>query len=164
MQMWKIPSDPIYSREGRSHASLVCWHFLLIVLVVGCKPAKKYSGPISEFPHVITGETEFYTSGPQQGQLADGVFRAGTKVRDIEEAGSYVLVRTEGDVEAFDWSDAVIERVPGDLSAVVAGNNQFALELNHQLRRHEGNLFFSPSSLSLALAMTYAGAPAPSCS
>jgi serpin B len=41
---------------------------------------------------------------------------------------------------------------------VVEGNNKFALELYAKLRAREGNLFFSPYSISTALAMTYAGA------
>ncbi len=45
-----------------------------------------------------------------------------------------------------------------DAQAVVEGNNQFALELYARLRGSEGNLFFSPYSISTALAMTYSGA------
>ena len=41
---------------------------------------------------------------------------------------------------------------------IVEGNNEFALELYAKLRDKEGNLFFSPYSISTALAMTYAGA------
>jgi serpin B len=41
---------------------------------------------------------------------------------------------------------------------IVKGNNEFALELYAKLRAGEGNLFFSPYSISTALAMTYAGA------
>jgi serpin B len=41
---------------------------------------------------------------------------------------------------------------------IVKGNNEFALELYAKLRDREGNLFFSPYSVSTALAMTYAGA------
>src|SRR4030042_5050629 len=45
------------------------------------------------------------------------------------------------------------------ISELVAGNTQFALELYQQLKKEQsGNLFFSPYSISLALAMTYAGA------
>jgi serpin B len=45
------------------------------------------------------------------------------------------------------------------LDTLVAGNNEFALELYRQLSAgDDGNLFFSPYSLSVALAMTYAGA------
>jgi serpin B len=45
------------------------------------------------------------------------------------------------------------------LDTLVAGNNEFALELYRQLSANDdGNLFFSPYSLSVALAMTYAGA------
>jgi len=41
---------------------------------------------------------------------------------------------------------------------IVKANNEFALELYAKLRGREGNLFFSPYSISTALAMTYAGA------
>jgi len=41
---------------------------------------------------------------------------------------------------------------------VVQGNNEFALALFAGLRENQGNLFFSPYSISTALAMTYAGA------
>jgi serpin B len=44
------------------------------------------------------------------------------------------------------------------LVPAVQGNNKFALELYQKLRGTEGNLFFSPYSISTALAMTYAGA------
>jgi serpin B len=45
-----------------------------------------------------------------------------------------------------------------DLQAAVAGNTAFALDLYQQLRPGSGNLFYSPFSISEALAMTYAGA------
>jgi serpin B len=44
------------------------------------------------------------------------------------------------------------------LTSVVEGNTAFALDLYQQLKTKEGNLFFSPYSISVALAMTYAGA------
>ena len=47
---------------------------------------------------------------------------------------------------------------PGNVEEVVAGNNRFALDLFHTVAETEGNLFFSPYSISTALAMTYAGA------
>lgn len=40
---------------------------------------------------------------------------------------------------------------------VVAGNTTFAFDLYAQLQQKAGNLFFSPYSVSSALAMTYAG-------
>lgn len=41
---------------------------------------------------------------------------------------------------------------------IVSGNNEFAIEMYSALRGREGNLFFSPYSISGALAMTYGGA------
>ncbi len=48
--------------------------------------------------------------------------------------------------------------IEGDQQELVAGNTAFALELYRQLKEEDGNLFYSPYSISLALAMTYAGA------
>jgi serpin B len=45
-----------------------------------------------------------------------------------------------------------------DLNSVVTGNTAFALDLYAKLRSQDGNLFFSPYSISTALAMTYGGA------
>jgi serpin B len=45
-----------------------------------------------------------------------------------------------------------------DLADLVNGNSGFAFDLYQFLREQEGNLFYSPYSISLALAMTYAGA------
>lgn len=47
---------------------------------------------------------------------------------------------------------------PGDGAQAVQDGNAFAADLYRQLRGRDGNLFFSPVSMSTALAMTYAGA------
>jgi serpin B len=43
-------------------------------------------------------------------------------------------------------------------AAVVESGNRFAFDLYERLRSADGNLFFSPASVSVALAMGYAGA------
>ena len=45
-----------------------------------------------------------------------------------------------------------------DLALLVKGNSAFAFDLYQALGKENGNLFCSPYSISLALAMTYAGA------
>lgn len=49
-----------------------------------------------------------------------------------------------------------LEKTDKDL--VVEGNHKFAFDLYSQVGKGDGNLFFSPFSISTALAMTYAGA------
>jgi serine protease inhibitor len=47
-----------------------------------------------------------------------------------------------------------------DVKSVADANNRFALDLYGKLKKGDGNLFYSPYSISTALAMTYAGARA----
>ena len=53
---------------------------------------------------------------------------------------------------------APLTAAPAPAGDVVAGNNAFAADLFGKLREEPGNLFFSPYSISTALAMTYGGA------
>ncbi len=54
---------------------------------------------------------------------------------------------------------AEIEDVSGsDLERLADGNTQFAFDIYQQIQSQPGNLFYSPYSISSALAMTYAGA------
>ncbi|MBM4030958.1 MAG: serpin family protein [Planctomycetes bacterium] len=62
-------------------------------------------------------------------------------------------------VAAFSAGSALAADAPSrDQAALAASNNAFALDLYARIRGKEGNLFFSPYSISSALAMTYAGA------
>ena len=45
-----------------------------------------------------------------------------------------------------------------DVAELVSGNSTFAFDLYQAIKEGDGNLFYSPYSISLALAMTYAGA------
>lgn len=52
----------------------------------------------------------------------------------------------------------VKEKLGNEAREVAQGNNVFALDLYAQLSKDDGNIFFSPYSISTALGMTYAGA------
>jgi serpin B len=73
--------------------------------------------------------------------------------------GSVVLLGTseQGILEPQSGSEgsAVYSAVRSEL---VEANTAFAVDLYHALSKADGNLFFSPHSVSAALAMTYAGA------
>lgn len=67
---------------------------------------------------------------------------------------AFGLVFTGRSAEAFEPSGK-----DASMSTVVKGDNQFATDLYRRLKdKNSGNLFFSPYSISAALAMTYAGA------
>jgi serpin B len=64
-----------------------------------------------------------------------------------------------GDVlQSEEPRDTAPEVSAADLDTLVEGNSAFAFDLYQELKDAEGNLFYSPYSISLALAMTYAGA------
>jgi serpin B len=56
------------------------------------------------------------------------------------------------------WAAELPTTATSDQAEAVRDNNAFAIELYGLLRNQSGNLFFSPESISTALAMTYAGA------
>jgi len=59
---------------------------------------------------------------------------------------------------AYVWMESA-PAFPGATQTEIAkANNAFALDLYARLSNRPGNLFFSPASISTALAMTYAGA------
>jgi len=47
---------------------------------------------------------------------------------------------------------------PEEIKDIISANNQFALDLYSKVKDQEENIFFSPYSLSIALAMAYEGA------
>jgi len=55
-------------------------------------------------------------------------------------------------------AQSVIDRARADELTLVNGNTEFAVDVYARLCENPGNLFFSPYSISTALAMTYAGA------
>ena len=68
-----------------------------------------------------------------------------------------VLVLSEAITIAQNASSLSPSSTP-DQAALVEGSNAFAADLYAQLGRRDGNLFFSPESISTAFAMAYAGA------
>ncbi|MBW3595725.1 MAG: serpin family protein [Planctomycetes bacterium] len=151
---------------------------LLLFLCIGClvplanrtsavEPPQRAKNSADEksATHVIAAETAYYTTGPQQGRPPDGKFKAGTRTKLLREAGSYSLVRAENGVAAYVATNTLkkigketVVKITDDVRAVAKSNNQFAFDLYGRLHEQRGNLFFSPASISTALAMTYAGA------
>ena len=77
-------------------------------------------------------------------------------------AGCSLMTKVNGsDTETLvsELPRAGIENIStGDVDQLAEGNTRFALDLYQQIRSEPGNLFYSPYSISSALAMTYAGA------
>jgi serpin B len=69
----------------------------------------------------------------------------------VQSAAGEVLKSDKERITSLDVSTS-------EQALLVEGNSAFAFDLYQALREQEGNLFYSPHSISLALAMTYAGA------
>lgn len=67
--------------------------FVLCLLLFSCE-GKPYT-------HEVTVETSYYLSGPQQGRPPEGKLKPGDKILILSDSGSYVLMKSEGGVEAY---------------------------------------------------------------
>jgi serpin B len=82
-----------------------------------------------------------------------------TAVVPTEAGGGEVVEVMEGNVARADVErDSAPDVGEGEMGELAAGNTAFAFDLYQAVRSQEGNLICSPYSVSLALAMTYAGA------
>jgi hypothetical protein len=59
------------------------------------------------FTHVVTVDTPYFASGPVPAGPPEGVLRAGTRVRLLEQAGSRARVETEDGTVGYVASDAL---------------------------------------------------------
>ena len=71
----------------------------------------------------------------------------------IKSTFIYILV-----MSIFSTSSFIFAQKSNDLQTVVKCNNAFAFDLYYKFKGKEGNLFFSPYSISSVLSMTYEGA------
>ena len=76
----------------------------------------------------------------------------------VSIAGCSTTVPTASIVVSDEQRNASPNVTTSDATALVEGNSEFAFDLFQTLKQQQGNLFYSPYSISLALAMTYAGA------
>jgi len=128
-----------------------------------CQPGDEkpigMANPASVFCHEQGFQLEVRTDA-NGNQVGVCVFPDGT------ECEEWAYFRDEcapgGDMTETPSSDIQREPAPPvaatHLDALAAGNSDFAFDLFQTIRPDDQNLFFSPYSISLALAMTYAGA------
>ncbi len=96
--------------------------------------------------------------------LTAAVMMAGCISAPAEEATEQPPLESETAMNSVQLYQSSKERIAhpqaaaADLDRLQRDTREFALDLYGQLRAKEGNLFYSPYSISLALAMTYAGA------
>jgi len=136
----EVPRDPNWSEEIVTPERLVGSHAVEYTSS-GWDGAVQVSMPVVSPQHVV------YTvivSDPATAFEWEG---------EVDAKGNVTETATpQGEREA---SPQVAE---ADLQDLAAGNSAFAFDLYQALRAEDGNLFFSPYSISVALAMTYAGA------
>ena len=111
----------------------------LLLVVSGCDTTTKESKPTDSVANT--------TSNSEQSSLSD----------KNKNNSYYKAVSKEGFIAADDSAST-----PDGIGKVTTANNQFAIamyqQINGQLDQAEDNVFFSPYSLSTAMAMLYAAA------
>jgi NitT/TauT family transport system substrate-binding protein len=65
------------------------------------------SAPAADWTHTLSRDEAYYQTGPQQGRPPEGTFKSGTKVKLLENAGSYSRVTAENGTTAWVASDAL---------------------------------------------------------
>lgn len=94
---------------------------------------------------------------------ARGSLKKGTKVAGSFVGRNVLDVKTEDGEFGLAYTSLFSRlgssiKLTKDAKQVAESSNQFAFDLYQQARQQDGNLFFSPASVSTALSMTYAGA------
>ena len=93
------------------------------------------------------------------GEQRPGTFSSATGALTAENVATPVLSTPMAVEELRSDRDRSVTSVgSADLDELVRGNNAFAFDLYHTLSDGESNLFYSPFSISQALAMTSSGA------
>jgi serpin B len=134
-------------------------------------PDQPWDADEGDVRYVIARDAEFFKQAPlwHGHAKADGTFKAGTPVVVKGLGNAYVLVEGQDGQAGYveldqlqrEGGDSAPAQIGADAAALAESNNRFALDLYRQLVSEQGgngNLFFSPYSISTALAMAYAGA------
>lgn len=126
-------------------ATVAIFFLLLSACGPSVPPATEYLSP---------SETVLPTSVPPS---TDSPARTATEPVNLSE--TYFPPSAPGNITESDLQRVTVPDVSADeIQSVTIENNAFALDLYQSLRSEDGNLIYSPYSISVALAMTYAGA------
>ena len=114
---------------------------------------------------LVGASTKQYTSGDWVVTVSYPVVLPVNTIYHVVVTNESASFRWEGEVNAQGQvTESAVQGEPtptvsdADLAELASGNTAFAFDLYQVLRGQKGNLFYSPYSISLALAMTYAGA------
>ena len=136
----KVPADPVRNTESRSDTGENVTRTFAATARCGIL---RRIWPLAVAPFLLVGPSG--CGGASETDIPQTT-QSPTPAVTVKE------VRSDRDRTASPQAAA------GDLEELVRGNNAFALDLYSALKGGEGNLFYSPFSISQTLAMTLAGA------
>lgn len=158
-----------YTGGGKAHEfSLIAWNYFLESYPVQAEILLSHNANGDSCEAVIKKTLAFDLS-PLKNEYRrmypnDSANKMILRLKDPSQPEGYLPLEYSFDANEAELvqSDRSRELSPdvtdAELHELVSGNNSFALDLYQSLRRQDGNLFYSPYSISLALAMTYTGA------
>ena len=135
---------------------LKCLYFLFVItlLVSGCNfPAMAPEG--AQIEGTVAQET---VDGEVPIKRTQALSTEESEIVEEMVMPEETKVSGSGVLESQVQRDLDPQVTDGEMLNLVIGNNAFAMDFYQQVSQEDGNLFFSPYSLSIALAMTYAGA------
>jgi serpin B len=140
--VWCVTGDGVFSAPGQISAALSGWQVETIPAGVALSLTVPSGLPLGTYSWLLI------------------LCPPGSDVLDPANWSAYDAAqwRLFEVVQSPTQRDTVPTVPASNIAELVAGNAGFALNLYQELKGEEGNLFYSPYSISLALAMTYAGA------
>lgn len=134
---------------------------LAVILFAGTNAASQEPQTEQRFEPNYVAISDVPLSSPNGNPL--GSLKKGTPVAAREVMGYVLDVKAKDGKYGFAYS-SYFSRIGSSINItqaakqVAESNNQFAFDLYQQTKKQDGNFFFSPASITTALAMTYAGA------
>lgn len=157
-----VPTWEVVAQEGATYQTVDTNHITLQTGEIQIVGKQSDSAPLE----ISTATGKVVASGDMNFRIGHHPWNKANAMntnllRVLILAGAVTMTSSDGQLTGT--AGQLLAAVPGEppQNIAVTANNSFAFELYKKLAEKEGNLFFSPYSISAALSMTIEGAKGP---